>query len=180
MRRNGSIAGLVLAGAMWVVSGPVMAQTADNPAVLNTPGIQFWNVYGAQASKPHKDKDVQGGMALRVAITKTVNVWDVGASVPITGGYKAGDHIVVGIYARLVSDDAAASIDIPATVQTATTPYTGIIQGRIHLTTAWQLLPVSGVANADYAENTTNLALSLGGEAKTIELGPVFVLNQGQ
>jgi hypothetical protein len=180
MKMSVIAAGLGLAGALFGV--PVMAQTASDPAVLNAPGIQFWNVYGAgQTSKAHKDKDVQGGMALKITIPKaTENAWDIGASVPITGAYKKGDQIVVVIYARLVSDDPLARLEIPATVQIASPPYTGIIPGKLLVSPVWQPLTLIGTADADYAGGQTNVALSLGGPAKTLDFGPVFILNQGQ
>jgi hypothetical protein len=173
------MAGMGLIGTFWGL--PALAQTASDPAVLNAPGVQFWNVYGTgQTSKAHKDKDVQGGMALKIIIPKaTENAWDIGASVPITGAYKKGDQIVVVIYARLVSDDPLARLEIPATVQIASPPYTGLIPGKLLVSPVWQPLTIVGTADADYAGGQTNVALSLGGAAKALDLGPVFMLDQG-
>ncbi|WP_031237995.1 hypothetical protein [Asticcacaulis sp. AC466] len=173
------LSALVLACA----TTPVLAQTADNPVVLNQPGAQFWNVYGAaQTHKAHKDKDVQGGGAMQVVITApTQNAWDVGASLPVTTAYKKGDKIVVGVYAKLVSKDPAATVQVPAVIQINAAPYSPAIQqGFITVTTSWQLLSITGVANDDYAADKTALSLSLGGAVKTLELGPAFILNEGQ
>lgn len=47
---------------------------------------------------------------------------------------------------------------------------------RVELTTEWKLVHIEGVAASDHAAGTANVALSLGGAAHMIDLGPVFAL----
>lgn len=173
-----AIVGAVVALA---VTAPALAQTVDNPTVLNAPGVNAWSVYGAgQVNKLYKDPAVQGGGAMRITIAQpTENAWDIGMSTPVDKAFKKGETIMLAVWAKVESDDADTLVKIPAAIQINTSPYTGIIQGRITLTTQWQLLHIEGVSNDDYAAGKTNVALSLGGSAKKIDIGPAFVLDEG-
>lgn len=167
--------------AAIVMSSAGMAQTVDNPVVLNAPGVNAWNVYGTgQVSKLYKDAAVQGGGAMRVTIAKpTENAWDIGMSTSIDKPFKQGETLVLAVWAKAESDDADTLVEVPAAIQISSSPYTGIIQGRLTLTTQWQLLHIEGVSSADYAAGKANVALSLGGSAKKIDIGPAFVLDEG-
>jgi len=50
-----------------------------------------------------------------------------------------------------------------------------VLSGSVELTGSWQLVHVEGIAPADHAAGAANVALTLGGAAHTIDLGPVFV-----
>ena len=169
------------AAVTGLTGGMAMAQTAADPVVLNAPGVNAWNIYGnGQVNKLYKEPAVQGGGAMRVTIANpTENAWDIGMSTSIDKPFKKGETLVVAVYAKVESTDPDTLVDIPVAVQINTSRYTGIIQGKITLTTTWQLLNIEGVANADYPAGKTNVALSLGGSAKKIDIGPAFVLDQG-
>jgi hypothetical protein len=171
-----------LAAMSLLTTAPVLAQTADDPVVLNAPGAGAWNIYGAgQTHASFKDKDVQGGGGVRITVANaTVNPWDVGMSTSIDKPIKAGDHLVVAVWAKAESQDANAVVMIPAAIGLAAAPYTQVISGQLKLTTAWQLLHFEGVSNADYAVGKVNLSLQLGGQPKKVDFGPAFVLDQGQ
>ncbi len=171
----------VFSAAALAIAAPAPAQTVDNPTVLNAPGVNAWNVYGTgQVNKLYKDPAVQGGGAIRITIAKpTENAWDIGMSTSIDKAFKKGETIMLAVYAKVESDDPDTLMDVPAAIQISSSPYTGIIQGKFTLTTKWQLLHIEGVSNDDYAAGKANVALSLGGSAKKIDIGPAFVLDEG-
>lgn len=162
-------------------AAPTLAIAQDDLAkqIINTPNVALWNVYGpGQTHKLRKDPKVQGGGAMRVDIAKAqANVWDIGASVPINGAIKAGDNLLLIVWIR---HEGEGTISIPAIIQKGTPPYSPILPGTLVATSEWQMATIKGVANGDYSAGESNVALQLGGTAGKIDLGPVFVLNQGQ
>ncbi|RHW17231.1 hypothetical protein D1610_11850 [Sphingomonas gilva] len=165
---------LVLA---MLASAPV-ALSAQSETMLNTPSVESWNVYGAgQTHKLRKDDNVQGGGAMRIDVAKAqANVWDVGASTPISGAIAKGDRLVVAFWARLESGGTGGSAEIPTILQVASPPYAPIVAGSVTLGGEWKLVSITGTAAADHAAGSTNVALQLGGAAQKIDLGPAFVM----
>jgi hypothetical protein len=165
----------VLASTGAVAQG----QTATAPVVLNEPSAN-WSVYGAgQTHKGRKDPAVQGGGAIRVTIpAKPTHAWDIGASVPIKGAIAKGDRLVLAFWARLAESGSDRRTRIAGTIQQAAPPYAPALSGTVELTTEWKLVHIEGVAAGDHPAGSANIALTLGGAAHTIDLGPVFVLKQ--
>ncbi len=163
------------------LTAAMAAHAEDVP--LNQPNAGAWNVYGAgQTVKDFRDNDVQGGGGKRVTVANaTVNTYDIGANVEIDKPYKKGDALMFAVYLKLESKDPNATVDIPATIQINQAPYTAVVQGTVTVTTSWSLVYINGTADKDYAgKGATVAALSLGGQPKVIDLGPAFVLDQGQ
>lgn len=162
--------------AAVLIATPVLAE--EQP--LNKPSANAWNVYGpGQTVKGFKDDAVPGGGGRRVTIAKaTTNTWDIGANVTVDEPIHKGDHLTFAAYLKIESkDDPNASVDIPATIQINQAPYTAIVQGTVHVTTAWSLVYISGVADKDYdGKGATAATLNLGGAPKVIDLGPAYVL----
>ncbi len=167
------IALLLLSAATPVMAG----QSAKEPVVLNQPSAN-WTVYGpGQTHKGRKDAAVQGGGAIRVTIpAKPANAWDIGASSPIKGAIAKGDRLVLAFWARLAEGGAEGRTTISGTIQRASAPYGAIVTGSVELTAEWKLVHIEGIAAGDYPAGAANVALTLGGAAHTIDLGPVFVL----
>ncbi len=167
------IAGLLMGATVPTAAG----QAASEPVVLNQPSAN-WNVYGpGQTHKGRKDAAVQGGGAIRVTIpAKPANAWDIGASSPIQGAIAKGDKLVLAIWARLTDGGADGRTSIAGAIQQASPPYAPIVSGSVELTGEWKLVHIEGVAAGDHPAGTANVALTLGGAAHTIDLGPVFVL----
>lgn len=169
--------------ALTVAAAMLAAAAYAEDVPLNTPNAGAWNVYGAgQTVKNFKDDAVQGGGGKRVTVANaTANVWDIGANVDVDKPYKKGDTLMFAAYLKLESKDANATADIPATIQINQAPYTAVIQGTMTVTTQWQLVYITGTADKDYAgKGATAATLNLGGQPKVIDLGPAFVLDQGQ
>ncbi len=168
---------MLLAIAIALTGATASAQTAAAPPpMLNEPTAK-WNVFGAgQTTKAHKDAAVQGGQAMRVTIaTKPANPWDIGASVPVQKGVAKGDKLILAFWARIV-DAGDGRADVGATIQQNSAPYTAIVAGRVELTKEWKLVHIKGIAPAGYAAGQVNAALTLGDGARTIDLGPAFVM----
>ncbi|QDX25357.1 hypothetical protein FPZ54_04495 [Sphingomonas suaedae] len=176
-----AIAAILTAVATPALCGTVTVamsgQAASEPTILNEPSAN-WTVYGpGQTHKGRKDPAVQGGGAMRVAITaKPANPWDIGASSPIKGAIAKGDRLVLAFWARLADGGADGRTTIAGAIQQASPPYAAIVSGSVELTGDWTLVHIKGIAASGHAAGTANVALTLGGAAHTIDLGPVFVL----
>jgi hypothetical protein len=159
-------------------SGPLQAQdAAAPPPMLNEP-TAAWNVYGpGQTHKARKDGAVQGGTAMRVTIpAKPSNPWDIGASVPIKGAIAKGDRLILAFWVRIADGSKDGPADLGAAIQQNSAPYAPIVAGRVALSGDWKLVHIKGIASSDYAEGKANVALTLGDAARTIDLGPAFVM----
>jgi len=168
----------LLALSIIFTSGPAQAQdAAAPPPMLNEP-TAGWNVYGpGQTHKARKDGAVQGGTAMRISIpAKPANPWDIGASVPIKGAIAKGDRLILAFWIRLVDGDKDSPADLGAAIQQSSAPYAPIVAGRVALSGDWKLVHVKGIASSDYAAGKANVALTLGDAARTIDLGPAFVM----
>jgi hypothetical protein len=171
--KEGLLAISVIAAS--IICAPAVAQ--NESTMLNTPSAN-WSVYGpGQTHKAHKDKDVQGGGAVRVTIpAKPANVWDVGASTPIAKPIHKGDKLVFAFWAKLVAGGTDGKSELAAAIQGSSAPYTAIVSGKVEIGGEWKLVHVQGVAAADYPAGGANAALSLGTAAHTFDLGPAFVM----
>ena len=167
----------LLAFAIIFASGPAQAQDAAAPPMLNEP-TAGWTVYGpGQIHKARKDSAVQGGSAMRVTISaKPANAWDIGASVPVKGSIGKGDKLILAFWARLADGGKDGPADIGAAIQQNSAPYAPIVAGRVALSGEWKLVHVKGIASGDYPAGKANVALTLGDAARTIDLGPAFVM----
>lgn len=127
--------------------------------------------------------DVAGGKATRAVATKAGgNTWDAGAGTPINGAIKKGDTILISVWLR--------AAETPNGAPSATLSQIGVHQsvspwGIIAATGAtlpkgqWKRVTAFAVATADYPAGTTGFGLQLGGAVRTIDIGPVYVLNLG-
>ena len=159
------------------VASPGQAQGDAAPPLLNEP-TAGWNVYGpGQTHKARKDGTVQGGSAMRVTIpAKPANPWDIGASVAISGPIAKGDKLILAFWVRLAEGGTEGPADLGAAIQQNSAPYAPIVAGRVMLSSDWKLVHVKGVAAEAYPAGKANVALTLGDTARTIDLGPAFVM----
>ena len=166
---------IALAAAALALTGPIQAQTDTAPPPLLNEPTAGWNVFGpGQTHKARKEAAVQGGVAMRVTIpAKPTNAWDIGASVPIDKPIAKGDKLILALWVRVADGEAG---DIGAAIQQNSAPYAPIVAGRVPVTKEWQLVHINGIAAADHPAGQTNVALTLGDGARTIDLGPAFVM----
>jgi len=166
---------IALTAAALALTFPLQAQNeAASPPLLNEP-TAGWTVFGpGQTHKARKDGAVQGGTAMRVTIAaKPANAWDIGASVPIDKPIARGDKLILALWVRVADGEAG---DIGAAIQQNYAPYAAIVAGRVPVTKDWALVHINGIAAADHEAGKANVALTLGDGARTIDLGPAFVM----
>jgi len=169
---------IALTAAALALTVPLQAQNeAAPPPLLNEPTAS-WTVFGpGQTHKARKDGAVQGGTAMRVTIAaKPVNAWDIGASVPIDKPIARGDKLILALWVRVADGGDGGAVDIGAAIQQNYAPYAAIVGGRVPVTKDWALVHINGIAAADHAAGKANVALTLGDGARTIDLGPAFVM----
>lgn len=168
----------LLAVAIALAAAPASAEEeAGAPHMLNEP-TAGWTVYGpGQTHKARKDGAVQGGSAMRVTIAaKPANAWDIGASVPIRDAIAKGDKLILALWVRLAEGAAGGPADLGAAIQQNSAPYTPIVAGRVAITGEWKLVHIKGIAADAHPAGKANVALTLGDAARTIDLGPAFVM----
>ncbi len=173
---------IVLGATACLMDGRVSAQTGDIlQTAINTPGVSY-SVYGAgQTNKPVK-ADVVDGHALQITIpAATPNVWDVGASSPITKPIAKGDKIVIAFWVRAPKLKADATTPISfAGVALAAAPYTPLVSGSADVGRDWKLEKIAGIAAADAAGGTAMVSLHLDAAKTMLEFGPVSALDLGK
>ncbi|MBO9558590.1 MAG: hypothetical protein J7515_08390 [Caulobacter sp.] len=171
-------------------AAPVVTQAAEPAAqgimkyAINKPSTA-WNVYGAgQTNAPVKDKAVTGGAGVRVQVNApTPNTpWDSGAGQAVNGKIAKGDIITIAFWAKAEPvDGGPATANISSVrVQRATSPWAGIVEGKVAVTDGeWRIYTVSGRAGMDAEQGGAGVSLHLGSAKQTVVLGPLFVLDFG-
>jgi hypothetical protein len=157
-----------------------MAQDDDIASkIINKPGST--NVRGGKA-KNRNDSAVQGGKAIRLPVTKAANAWDVTLNADIDKPIKAGDNLILAFWARAEKgDDGGMTAKIShAAIQVNSPPWTSVIQGQAAVGPNWELHQVKGKADKDYPAGGVGVTIHLGDAGRTIDFGPLFVLNMGQ
>lgn len=166
---------------------PAAAQQSDEDLlnrIISIPSPGAYRVDGLREKpKVRSDPKVQGGKALRVEVPgKGANAWAVSVSVPIKKPVKAGDKLVLALWARLEKgENGATSTTLPSNaVQVSKAPYTAVFGGPITIDGTWKLQQIEGKANADYAADTLNVSIHLATAKQVVDIGPVFVLDMGK
>jgi len=135
-------------------------------------------VYGRAKIKAVKDKDVPGGQAAEVKISrKGKNPWDAGVSGPIAGAVQAGDTLLMSYWAKTVKGDGVIT---NAGLQQNSAPYTALAAQPARPGTDWQQYYIVAKADRDYAGGEAGYSFQLAGARQTVRLGPVLVLNLGK
>lgn len=177
------IIGVALACALLLapVGSVAAAAQADDIAskIINKAGST--SVRGVKA-KYRNDKGVQGGKAIRLPITRTANAWDASLNAEVDKPIKAGDKLILAFWARAEKgDEGASTAKIPlAGIQVNSPPWTNVMQGEVTVGPTWELHQVKGKADKDYAVGGVGVAIHLGNANRTLDFGPLFVLNMGQ
>ncbi|NLS29216.1 hypothetical protein S2M10_42370 [Sphingomonas sp. S2M10] len=169
-----------------VVAPPALAQAQPQQAdiskqIINAPTPETFNVYGLSA-KPAvvKDKNVQGGRALRVPIaTASDQPWSVGLISSINQPVKKGDKLVIVVWARAEKLPEGAGSAKIATIQVglAKEPYSAVFKGEGEVGSEWKMLHVVGTADRDYAVGDISVSLHLATAKQVLDIGPVLLLD---
>lgn len=175
--------GLAQAQNQAEAQGNNQGQDDISKKIIDKPDVGAYRVDGLQgAPEIRKDKDVQGGRALRVHVPgKSAHPWDLAVGVPVVKPIKAGDQLVLAFWARLVEGENGATVaHLPYNaVQLATAPYTTLVAGPADIGPQWKLYSVAGVADHDYKAGDVGVTIQLATAKQVVDIGPVFLLDLG-
>jgi hypothetical protein len=187
MKRKIAAALLALAAASAPLCQAFAAQE-DSSAILD-------KVISAADPKAYRVDGIQGKPTVRAANSpnfpralrvdvpgKAPNAWAIAVSVPVNKPVKAGDKLVLAVWARLEKgENGATSTILPYNaVQMSASPYTALFSGPLTIDSEWKLQQVEGSSNADHAAGTLNVSIHLATAKQVVDIGPVFLLDMGQ
>lgn len=176
---------LALGGASGALAGPPAAPQSDEDLaarIANNPLPESFQIYGlTPPPKARKDKSVQYEQSVRVAPPGSGDPWAVGINVPLTKPVKAGDKLIVLVWARLEAGaGGATSAPINAQIQLSSAPYTQVFAAPLDVGKEWKLHQIAGRADKDYAKGTLAAAFHVNTGRHVFDIGPVAVMNMGQ
>lgn len=147
--------------------------------IINKPGS---TVARGTKAKPRNDSRVQGGKAIRLTVGKAANPWDVALDAQIEKPIKAGDTLILAFWSRLEKGPGGATTTTlsNASVQVNSPPLSPIVKGEATVGPDWALHEIKGKADKDYAPGQAGVTIHLGDADRTIDFGPLFVVNMGQ
>lgn len=176
---------IVAVCCLSAVAPPALAQAQQqsdiSKQIINGPTPETFTVYGL-GRKPAvvKDKNVQGGRALRVPIAGgSDQPWSVGLISSINQPVKKGDKLVVAVWVRAETLPEGASTAKIATIQVglAKEPYSTVFRGEAEVGSAWKMVHVAGTADRDYAVGDISVSLHLATARQVLDIGPILVLD---
>ncbi|WP_294256738.1 hypothetical protein [uncultured Sphingomonas sp.] len=176
---------MAAACCLSMLASPALAQAQQqgdiSKQIINVPTPEAFTVYGLSA-KPGvvKDKNVQGGRALRVPIlTASDQPWSVGLISAITQPVKKGDKLVIAVWARAEKLPEGATSARLSTIQIGLTkePYTPVFKGEAEIDGTWKMVHVVGTADRDYAPGDISVSLHLASAKQVLDIGPILLLD---
>lgn len=160
---------------------PVMPlQLAGKGNPINDPANIVWQFYGAAAAhKTVAARGMPGDSAMQFSIAAAgANIFDSGATVPVTAAVAQGDILIVAVLARCISADTPDGLGkIGIRFQQNSPPYPGFGDHVLAIGPNWKLYQIKTQAKIDIARGEAAVALQLGGAKQVIEIGRVYVLN---
>ena len=144
--------------------------------LVNDPGAPEVNKAKARLID---DPRVTGGKALRVAVAgKGKDPWESSVSSPIKKPVKAGDKLLLVLWARLEQGpDGATAVTLPAGVSLKSPPWTGLLGGDMNIGPEWKMFEFEGTAPKDYAPGEIGIGFNIATAKQTIDYGPILLLD---
>ena len=150
--------------------------------LINDPLDIGWEGWGEGIRKKTiETKDVPGQYATQISIKKPLpHIFDAGVNVPVTGDIKKGDKIMVALWARSVSTDAADDKgSVHVRVQEKTQPYAGFGDTDLSFGNEWKLYNFTATADRDLKAGSGVVTIQFGVPRQVLELSSVYVVNNG-
>ena len=180
----------LLVGTMMLASLPANAQDTALQALddalpgelLHNPLDLKWETNGNDIRAKMVDAEaLTSGNAISVRIRKKQQrPWDSSLSAEIPGPVSKGEEIQVYFYARTKKPAAGKdTANVSMFVGRNEEPYDYILSEDILPGTEWELMNITGVANADYPADSLKVEYQLGRAAQTVEFGHVYVSSLG-
>ncbi len=148
--------------------------------IINDPGKPAVN---KAKGRLVNDERVTGGKALRVQVPgKGANIWDSNVTSAIKKPIKAGDKLLLVVWARLEQgENGATTTTLPSNgAGLLSPPWTGLLGGPADIGPEWKQFEYSGTASRDFAPGEAGISLQLATARMTVDLGPIILLNLGQ
>ena len=119
------------------------------------------------------------GQALRLVVpSKPAEGWMAHSFIyGLEHGYRAGDKIVVTLWARATEGGEGA---IKVELGQLAKPYTSVIAKFVMPTAQWKQYTVEGVAAADLAGDQARFGFCVGYREQVVEIAEIVVKNLGQ
>jgi hypothetical protein len=180
----------LLVGTMMFASLPANAQDTALQALddalpgelLHNPFDLKWETKGNDIRAKMVDAEaLTSGNAISVRIRKKQQrPWDSSLSAEIPGPVSKGEEIQVYFHARTKKPAAGKdTANVIMFVGRNEEPYDYILSEDILPGTEWELMNITGVANADYPADSLKVEYQLGRAAQTVEFGHVYVSSLG-
>ncbi len=147
--------------------------------LLNDPTSLAWESYGPDlTSKAVLDETIPGGgAATRFQNTKAAEPWSAAANIPLIADVEKGRRVVIGFWARAVGSSAEiGNAAIGVRFQQNADPYPGFGDRMLSVGPEWTFYEVSATADRTIKRKTAIVALQLGGQEQTVEIGQAIVL----
>lgn len=169
------------AALVAVVAAPSIAQSADDFAakVINAPLPASLQVYGIEKPAPSRNKDVDGGKVLKLAIPGAdKDPWKIQLQSPTQQPVRKGDRLVLAFHVRATGMAPGTKAEIAvAGLQLNKEPYTMVLGGPVEVGETFEFQQVAGKADRDYAAGELMASLQLATGKQVFEFGPMFIIN---
>jgi hypothetical protein len=182
----------LLAASAMMITTSAQAQDADAALqalddalpgeLLHNPFDLKWDVKGNDLRTKVVDAEaMSSGKAISARLKKKQpKVWDSNLSVQIADAVSEGEEVQIFFYARTTKPAAGRDTGVVSLfVGRNKEPYDYILSQEILPSTEWELMNLTGTANADYPAGTLKVEYQLGIAAQTVEFGPVYVSTLG-
>ncbi|MET3725044.1 hypothetical protein [Sphingomonas trueperi] len=172
---------IMFACCLGVAALPAQAQGDVSKQIINAPAPESFAVYGVSGQPSVvKDKNVQGGRALRIAIPAASDQpWTIGLNSAVNQPVKKGDKLVIAVWARASTLPEGAATAKIAGIQLGLSkaPYTPVFRGEAAVGGTWQMVHANGVADRDYAGGELTVSLQLATGKQVFDVGPILLLD---
>jgi hypothetical protein len=171
---------IIAKGGTTRIPTPVMLpQLEGKGTLINDPASFDWQYYGANAThKTVPAKGMPGDSAMQFTIsTASVNAYDNGANVPISGAVTENDVMIIAVLARTISAETPDGLGkLGLRVQQNSAPYPGFGEHILAVGPNWKLFQLRTRATISVPAGKAAIGLHLGGAKQVIEIGRVYVL----
>lgn len=183
----------LLAASAMMVTTTVQAQDAEAALqalddalpgeLLHNPFDLKWDAKGNDLKTKVVDAEaMSSGKAISARLKKKQpKVWDSNLSVQIAEAVSKGEEVQIFFYARTKKPAAGRETAIVSLFMGRNAePYDYILSQDVFPSSEWELMNLTGTADADYPAGTLKVEYQLGKAAQTVEFGPVYVSTLGQ
>lgn len=147
--------------------------------LLHSPTNIKWNPEGPDKTAKVVESDgVPGGQAIQIRVKrKKKDSWDIRMKAPFDKDIAKGDTIEMYFWLRAAKTPKgqdAGKVDV--VIGRDVEPYDTIIVDEIRPTTTWKMYKVSGIAEANFPADKSDMGFNLAKAKQTIEFGPFYAV----